>query len=165
MTTASHDPVPAVALALLRAVADRARRANAFGPVRLDEPFARLVCPAPASPEPAEFRVEARGGTLYVSLVTPARYLSQSIEQDLVHQGDKIDDLLKDELIDQESPITQLAVEHFRDPEKLFTFRSALPIAAADFARPETVDAVAKVLLAYAACFGPLGDLSAGAED
>lgn len=159
------DQSRAHVLRMLRAVAERARGAGVFGAVTLEETPPRLVCAAPASPERAEFRVEDHGGTLYVSLVTPARYLSQSIEQDLVHQGDKIEELLADELIDQESAILSLRVEHFRDAEKLFTFRSALPLGADDLSGPDAGEAVARVLLAYAACFLPLGDLSAGAED
>jgi hypothetical protein len=152
-------------LAMLDALATRARAAGAFGPVAVDRGAARLVAPAPSSPEPAEFRVDVQAGQLFVSLVTPARYLSQSIEQDLVHQGDKIEDLLADELVDVESPVTRLPVEHFRDPQKLFTFRSPLPIDLARAAEPESIELAAKALLAYSACFSPLGDLSAGDED
>lgn len=43
-------------------------------------------------------------------------------------------------------------IEHFRDPQKRFTFRSRLPNAA-------DADAITKALLAYAAAFANLGDM------
>lgn len=151
-------------LAMLNEVAGGAVSAGVFGEVRVEEGRGgpRLVCAAPASPEPAEFRVDEQDGRLWVSLVTPARYLSQSIEQDLVHQGDKIEDLLADELIDQESTVGRLPVEHFRSVDRLFTFRSPVPVGVGGVGG---ADVVLRVLLAYAACFGPLGDLSAGGDE
>ncbi len=152
---------------LLEAVGKRAQAALVFGGVKAMPD--RLTCTCKASPEPAEFRVDVQGegpGQVCVSLVTPHRYLSQSIEQDLVHQGDKIDDLLKDELVDQEYRGPALRVEHFRSPppEKLFTFRTLTGIDPARADTPEAIDLATKVLLAYEACFSPLGDLSAAGE-
>ena len=150
---------------LLEAVGKRAHNALAFASVKAMPD--RLTCACKASPEPAEFRVDVQDGQVAVSLVTPHRYLSQSIEQDLVHQGDKIDDLLKDELVDQDYRGPALRVEHFRSPppDKLFTFRSLLGIDPAAADTPDAIDRATKALLAYEACFSPLGDLSAGADD
>jgi hypothetical protein len=115
----------------------------------------------------ASYRVFADAGRVWISLVTPDRYLSQSIEQDLVHTGDKIGDLLHDELIDVDHPAPyRPVVEHFRDPAKLFTFRSAIP--AADLTAGATLDspAVAErlwlTLKAYQACFVNLGGMNEG---
>ncbi|MFN0012275.1 MAG: hypothetical protein ACKVS8_11600 [Phycisphaerales bacterium] len=152
---------------LLEAVGKRAHAAGVFGGVKVVA--GRLTCLCKASPEPAEFRVDVQGGgegQVCVSLVTPHRYLSQSIEQDLVHQGDKLDDLLKDELVDQEYAGPALRVEHFRSPppDMLYTFRTLVGIDAAAAEGADAVERVVQVLLAYDACFSPLGDLSAGGE-
>ncbi len=147
---------------MLEAVGKRAHAAGVFGGVKVVG--GRLMCLCKASPEPAEFRVDVQEGQVCVSLVTPHRYLSQSIEQDLVHQGDKIDDLLKDELVDQEYRGPALRVEHFRSPELLYTFRTLVGIQPGAPEGPGAMERVAQVLLAYEACFSPLGDLSAGGE-
>lgn len=146
---------------VLSAVAASAQASGLFGPVRVQEGV--LICPALASAAPAEYRVFTDAGRVWVALVTPDRYLSQSIEQDLVHTGDKLGDLLHDELIDVDHPAPYAPkVEHFRDGAKLFTFRSAVPPTDLEG------DAAARVWLtlrAYSACFSPLGDMSAGDED
>ncbi|MGD9689751.1 MAG: hypothetical protein AB7K52_08875 [Phycisphaerales bacterium] len=152
---------------VLERVARSARGAGVFGDVALAP--GRVAAAARDSAEPAFYRVEAAGpGAAAVSLVTPARYLSQSIEADLVHTGDKLDDLLADELIDQGYSGPALRVEHYRDTEKLFTFRSRVELFGAD-RTPLTSDAAARrltqILLAYEACFRPLGDMEAGEEE
>ncbi len=43
---------------------------------------------------PAEYRLFRDGGKVWIGLFTADRYLSQSIEQDLVHTGDKLPDLI-----------------------------------------------------------------------
>lgn len=149
---------------LLRSVAERVRAPGVFGEVR--ERDGRLECQARAAGDEAWYRLEHDGVRTWVSLVTPARYLSQSIEADLVHTGDKLHELLHDELIDQGVSGAAAAcppMEHFRSTDKLFTFRTVVPIdglgpgAAADLA--------ARYLLAMQACFAPLGDMSAQDDD
>lgn len=148
---------------LLDRVAEGARAAGVFGQVEVKG--SRLNCTAPASAAPAAYRVEPDGGRLWVSFVTPDRWLSGSIELDLIHTGDKLDELLEEELVDQEYPGEPFPFEHFRSEDKLFTFRSPLPVDAgqADPARHGTL--VLKALLAYEACFRNLGDVNAGAEE
>ncbi len=101
------------------------------------------------------YKVWEQDGRLYVGLFTPDRWLSESIEADLMFKGDKLEELLEDELIDQgyEGPVP--AFEHFRDDEKIYVFRSPLPEDAAGDA-----ETLAKVLLAYEATFHQLGDMS-----
>ena len=132
----------------------------------------RLTIPVPAASAPAEYRLDVQDGLLCVSLVTPDRYLSQSIEQDLVHSGDKLADLLHDELIDVEfidakSAGPALTVDHYRSPppDKLFTFRSKLPYPPDAWPKPQTVTDLCKVIAAYQACFGPLGSMTEGDGD
>lgn len=121
--------------------------------------------------------MDVQEGRWCVSLVTPHRYLSQSIEQNLVHQGDKIDELLAEELVDQEYAGPALLVEHFRSQDKLFTFRALVgnagtatpgassPDTAGSTATPPCAKALTQVLLAFEACFGPLGDMRGGGEE
>lgn len=148
---------------LLERVAEKARASGVFGPVEVRGD--RLVCAAKASGAPAAYRVDADAGRLWVSLVTADRWLSGSIELDLVHTGDKLEELLAEELADQDYSGPALGFEHYRSEDKLFTFRSALPV---DAARPDAArdaDGVARCLLAYEACFRNLGDMSAGESD
>lgn len=144
---------------LLEGVRAIAERSGVFGPASIKE--GRLVCQAKESAAPASYRVFAEAGRIYIALVMSDRWLSESIESDLMHTGDKVEDLLDEELVDVGAPITRLGVEHFRSDDLLFTFRSPLP---------ETVvrigaGGVAKCLLAYEACFRNLGDMSAGPDE
>jgi hypothetical protein len=155
---------------VLEAVAAKVRDAKVFGDVRIDTSpnwtlGAALVCPALNAAAPAEYRLFADGGSLWASLVTADRWLSQSIEADLVHTGDKIEDLLEEELVELDYPGKKLAIEHFRSVDKLFTFRSSLPIDLAKGDAPGAVEIAARALLAYEACFRRLGDMDAGDEE
>lgn len=150
--------------AALEQIAAAAREAGVFGQVTVSDGM--LGCAAATSADPAEYRVTIEGGRVWVSLVTAARYLSQSIEQTLVHSGDKAGDLLRDELIDfglltsHTDPMP--LVEHFRSPppEKLYTFRTPTALTPADLATAQGQDAVLKSLLAYRACFDELGGMA-----
>jgi hypothetical protein len=159
--TARLAQVLAQVLAHVRA---QAEGSGLFGEVTLEGGV--LSCAAPSSSAPAFYRVFVDVGQVWVALVTPDRYLSQSIEQDLVHTGDKMSELLHDELIDVEHPEPYAPkVEHFRDQQKLFTFRSALP--QRDLVGPveAAADRVWRTLRAYEACFSELGDVDAGDDE
>lgn len=149
--------------ALLLAVAERARASGVFGEVRTTA--ARLSCTAKDSAEPAEYRVFFDSGRLFVALVTEHRWLSQSIEADLVHTGDKLDDLIAEELVEQGWTLGKLSFEHFRDERKLYTFRSSLPIDAGHLTAAQTSDLVTRALLAYESAFRPLGDMEADDDE
>jgi hypothetical protein len=146
----------------LEAVAARAREADVFGEVRLSD--GRLVCTARDAAEPAEYRLGWDGaGGLWVSLVTPNRWLSESIETDLLHTGDKIEELIEDELVDLGHEGGTPRVEHFRSEDMLFTFRT--PVQVRGDGGDEAAHAAATTLLAYEACFRQLGDMSGGDEE
>src|SRR5688572_23450267 len=167
-TAAVSAPALASFLEAVRAGADAA---GVFAPSRIEPDVGgthRLVCPARASAAPAEYRVQFDAGRIWVSLVTPDRWLSQSIEADLVHTGDKIEELIDEELAEHGfdaggERAGPLKCEHFRDQGRLFTFRSPLPIGPADLASPAAADRARRALLAYEACFRRLGDMEAGA--
>ena len=143
----------------LEEVARRARGAGVFKGVKVES--SRVICDALASAEPAAYRVDVdEGGSVSVSLVTSNRWLSESIEAELMHTGDKIEELLEEELIDQGYE-GKLTCQHYRSDDLLFTFRSELPV------KPDSKGAAgaAKCLLAYEACFRELGDMEADEEE
>lgn len=148
---------------LLSAVAARARAAGVFASVEVRA--GRLTCAAKRSGAPAEYRIDASEGKVWVSLATPDRWLSQSIEADLVHTGDDLRDLIEEELAEQGYAGEGGApFQHFRSEELLFTFRTALPIAAAEMGTQVAATVGAQFLLAYEACFRRLGDMEVGGE-
>ena len=83
---------------LLDKVRARVERAGVFESVRIRDGV--LECDARDAAAPAQYRLFADSDALWVGLFTKDRWLSQSIEQDLVHTGDKLEDLLEEELID-----------------------------------------------------------------
>jgi len=128
------------------------------------EAFDRVECEQGESQAWYQLSGERDGG-LWVGLYTPDRWLSESIEAELMHQGDRIEDLLEEELVDQ--GIDQaLSIEHFRDGEKCYVFRSRVQADASrsDADSTDPAEYLARVLLAYEACFGQLGDMSAQDE-
>jgi hypothetical protein len=164
MNAADQSPASPAHVALLESVRQRAVASGQFGACAIEREgvTTRLSCEAKDAGDAAFYRAwVGLDGRAWVSLVTPARYLSQSIEQDLVHSGDKAGDLLRDELIDLGAMAGRdgapPVVEHFRDEHKLYTFRTPLE-PGADAKR------VGDYLLAYAACFGHLGDMQGGED-
>ncbi|MGP1271767.1 MAG: hypothetical protein ACTS22_00375 [Phycisphaerales bacterium] len=145
-------------------VAEAARSAGVFGGVRLEGD--RLVCDAAASAEPAEYRLEREGDAVWVSLVMRDRWLSESVEADLMHSGDKLEELLDEELAELgfEAPTGGLpSYQHFRSEDMLFTFRSEVPLEGKDEA--SAVRTATQWLLGYEACFRQLGDMEADGDD
>lgn len=158
----SPVPVSPAAIRLFEAVRAAVARSDVFGAVELKKAPPMLACAAKNSAEPAEYRLFEDGSKLWVSLVTDNRWLSQSIEAHLVNTGDKLEELLDEELYDVGYEGNALSFEHFRSPDKLYTFRSPLPISAD---APDAAGIAAKCLLAYEACFRRLGDMDAADED
>lgn len=144
------------------AVRRRAMDADVFGTVALRD--GEIVCEARDAAAPAEYAVFEADGRLWAALRTADRWLSQSIEQDLVHTGDKMEDLVEEELVELGFEGACRKVEHFRDDDKRFVFRTAVPVR--DGASPSEVAAVAAAyLLAMEAAFRPLGDMEADEEE
>lgn len=158
MGSVSHD-VSAETMRLLGEAARLAEQSGAFAEVRAEG--ALVTCRDPIQPD-ASFRIEAEGSRVYVTWTSPNRYLSQSIEAELMWTGDDLDDLIDEEVADQGRAGSPLGrVEHFRNEEKLFTFRSVVPLEG-NVARDAA--ALCKCLLAYQAAFRDLGDMKAGDE-
>lgn len=100
-------------------------------------------------------------GTVWVGWYSPDRWVSGSIEGDLVHTGDKIDELLEEELVDQGLSI-KLPLEHYRNEDKVFVFQGKVQLPE-DIAQASAL--LVKVLLALEACFVQLGDMAPGEDE
>ncbi len=160
MTTdnAVHDRI-----SLLDAVAQHAREHDGFAAVEVDGPV--VVAHAKDTPSPVYYRLELADADVHVSWNTPDRYLSQSIEADLLWTGDDLDDLIDEELVDLGWNRGRLdKLSHYRNDEMLFTFRSKLPLAAADLSQRDAED-LARCLMAYEIAFRELGDMQEDDED
>lgn len=146
--------------ALYEEVGDLARDAGLFEKVRRSDHA--LLCKARHVESEAHYTVHVGEDhdMVYVGLQTPDRWLSESIEADLMHQGEKIEELLEEELIDQGFE-EKLSVEHFRDDAKLYIFRSPVSLPQnAKLEGEQMVERVMRVLQAYEACFRELGDMT-----
>lgn len=161
MTAKPHTAAPA----FLDAVADRVRQKEVFADVRTTSEGLR--CDALGIESEAWYLAQPdarQSDRVWIGLYTPDRWLSQSIEADLMHLGDDIRSLLEEELVDVGYDGPKLDVEHFRDDAKRYVFRSPVPLD-----EPPTTSAsvqrLAAVLLAYEACFRQLGDMQGGGDE
>lgn len=145
------------------ALKSRADATGDFGPTRIEK--GRLVLEARDAAAPAQYRVEADAGVIWVSLVTADRWLSESIETDLLHTGDKLDELIDEELAELDYDGPSLGFQHYRSDDKLFTFRSSTQVSAAAAGDPAAIDLVFTCLRGYEACFRNLGDMAGGDDE
>lgn len=123
-----------------------------------------VIAVAKDTPEPVFYRLEVLDGHLAVSWCSPDRYISQSIETDVLWTGDDLDDLIDEELVDLGWDRGRLKpLKHFRNDEMLFIFVSALPLTIEEVGAEDAKD-VARALMAYEHAFRELGDM-AGDED
>lgn len=123
---------------------------------------AGVRCDAMHVEEECYYAVEAGDdGVVWVGWYTPDRWLSESVEADLVHTGDKIDELIEEELVDQGLSV-RMKLEHFRDADKVFVFRGRLQLPD-DPGQASSV--VVRTLLAFQACFIELGDMGPDEDD
>jgi hypothetical protein len=149
---------PTDILPVLHRVKAAAEAAGVFGPCEIRG--AMLVCRARNAAAPASYRVEGAGGKVWIALVMADRWLSESIESALVDHGDHLEDLIAEELAELDYHGPALSFEHFRSDDKLFTFRSPVPL---DGLSPDaSAERIATLLLGYEACFRNLGDMDAG---
>ena len=146
---------------LLERVRDRAAEAGVFGEITLNG--GRLECAAADSAEPAFYRVDVEPDGVWVSLVTADRWLSESIESELLHMRDSLAELLDEELAELGYRGPEIEFSHFRSEDMLYTFRSRVPAGDADGS--QAVEVTTQVLLGYEAVFRELGDMSGGEDD
>ncbi len=123
-----------------------------------------IVAEAIGPSEPAEYRLFFEDGVLWVSWSTSDRWLSQSVEADLVFTGDDLDDMIDEELVDLGWNSGRLGPnEHFRSEDKRYTFRSRIPLDVSGVA--QSGEALASCILAYDIVFAELGDMKGDDED
>lgn len=143
-----------------------AERANVFAEIALDG--TTLRCKAKDAAADAWYSLVRQGDQWWVRLATADRWLSESIESDLMHFGDPIEELIEEELVelghDPKVDGAMPPVKHFRSEDKLYTFENPIPLAAAaDDAA--AVRIASRFLLAYEAAFRQLGDMEGGDEE
>jgi hypothetical protein len=144
----------------LHKVKAKIEQADVFGEISIADGV--LQCAARRSAAPAFYRLAREAGFWNVSLVTADRWLSESIEADLMHTGDSLEELIEEELVELGHDGGPLPVSHYRSDDMLYTFRSPLPIDAND---DETaVETASRCLLAYEAAFRELGEMQSSEE-
>ena len=148
-------------LAILDRVAGVARTSDCFGDVLLQGNTLR--CAAKEAAAAAWYTVQHEGGGWCVSLSTADRWLSESIETDLLHFGDPIEELIEEELVELGGAGPVPAPKHFRADDRSYVFVSRVPEAAGD--ANHVAGLVGKWLLAYEAAFRNLGDMSGSEEE
>jgi len=101
-------------------------------------------------------------GVLMVRFETPDRWLSESVEADLYHSSDSLEELLEESLDELEWPVDSIAVttfKHYRSDELNYVFENPIP------ERDDPVEDALVWILAYEATFHELGDVSGEEED
>ncbi|MEM8835628.1 MAG: hypothetical protein AAGD00_07395 [Planctomycetota bacterium] len=152
MTTATN------LTAALSSAATHAEASSVFESVRADE--SSLVCRAKEAPSPVDYRIELEGDRLWASWTTEDRYLSQSIEADLMWTKDDLADMIDEELVDLGWSGGQLGpMEHFRDQRMLYVFRQALPVEPGALGEHDG-KRLAACVLAFDAVFRERGDMA-----
>ncbi|MEM9420154.1 MAG: hypothetical protein AAGA25_14035 [Planctomycetota bacterium] len=147
---------------LLEALAQQATDADLFESVEIDQGLLKAharVVESPCWYQIGPLQTVDTTSTVWVGMYTPDRWLSGSIEADVLHMGDKYEDLLEEELIDQ-GYNARFDMQHFRDDEKQFVFRSAVPVDSEKLLEdPGLAERLFQALCAYEACFRELGDM------
>ncbi len=113
-----------------------------------------LSAKARQAQEPAYYRISYDQKNLYIGLYIKDRWLSESIETDLLHSGDTVQELLEEEMADQGLDFG-LPIEHFRSPQLEYVFRSKISHPA-----HQSPKVLSQILLSYHHCFVELGDMS-----
>jgi len=145
----------------VNAVKARAEQAGVFADVTIED--GNLRCSARDSAAEATYRLAREGQQWFVSLVTPDRWLSESIEADLMHHGDPLEELIEEELVELGHVPPPFKVQHFRSDDLLYTFRNTLPLES--IAPQAAADLATTWLLAYEAAFRRLGDMETGKDE
>jgi hypothetical protein len=148
----TQQPIPT-----LETLCTEMTQADVFSQVVVEDDRSRVVCQAKGPESEALYRAEWSPDGWVISLVTPDRWLSESIEAELVHTGDSIEELIEEELIDLGVDPDVVRVEHFRSDDMLYTFQTPLT--------PASQNDACTWLLAYEATFRVLGDMTVEDED
>ena len=162
---------------LLNAIASKAEALDIFDGIETTED--RVLCYADGPESPAWYAIrvnhvlaagafnedEETAPSVTLSWNSKDRYLSGSIEGDLVYTGDDLDDMLDEELVDLGWSRGRLdPFKHYRDEEETFVFVFALPLKQDKLSERDADDLV-KCLQAADLVFSELGDMAEDDED
>jgi hypothetical protein len=151
---------PATVHVVLSSIRDLAAAKDVFDGVSFDG--TTLECRARGAAAEATYTVSSGTQGLCVTLSTPDRWLSESIESDLVHYGDPIEELVEEELVDLGWTEGCGRIRHFRDDAMRYVFTCELPLTGDT---DSDVRAGACLLLAFEAAFRQLGDMADDGEE
>ena len=140
----------------MNAVRDRANASGRFAEVTSRDGSIR--CRAKDAAAEAWYLVDRVGDAWNVALVTPDRWLSESVEGDMLEGRDTAEELVDDELVEVGFPNRCGKIRHFRDDDKQYVFRTEVPLAGI----ADEADGVTTFLLAFESAFGQLGDMAGG---
>ncbi|MDA0803751.1 MAG: hypothetical protein O2819_08390 [Planctomycetota bacterium] len=149
---------PAAPLDLLR-LKDDVERSRLFR--ELDASNQGLRCHAQGIDAWYEVMPSDRGWV--VRLVIPDRWLSESIESDLVHGRDSLEALVGDELVDLGCESSIGTIRHFRDDQRQYVFEAGIP--APKTANDDDTTLALQFLLAFESTFRQLGNMSGEGGD
>lgn len=142
-------------LAAIQQIAEQSKRF-----ARTEMQGETLRCDAKDAASPAWYIVDRDGDGWAVSLLTADRWLSESIEGDMLEGRDTAEELIDDELVEVGFEGRAQQVKHFRDDDKRYVFRSRIPGATASAGAADAARA-ALYLLSFEAAFANLGDMQA----
>ena len=137
-----------------------AREADVFDELTIqsDSDGSRLVALARGAAAEAHYSLQRTAGLWEVLMLTKDRWLSESIEAEVMHHGDSLEELIEEELIDLGLDSVEVTMQHYRDDDFRYVFKSPI--------RSEATDTeIATWLLGYEAAFKQLGDMTEDQED
>ena len=136
------------------------READVFDEMTIhsDSTGKRLVAMARGAAAEAMYSLECQDGIWHVQMLTKDRWLSESIEAEVMHHGDSLEELIEEELIDLGLDSVEVMMQHYRDDDFRYVFKSPITADATD-------TEIATWLLGYDAAFKQLGDMTEDQED
>ncbi|MSR17777.1 MAG: hypothetical protein EXS00_01185 [Phycisphaerales bacterium] len=141
---------------LLQRLCEEATARGVFGAAEIRNDC--LHCGALHSAALATYRVHLLPtGGFRVALATSDRWLSESIETDLLHLGESMEELVSEELCELGAAPLAGKIRHFRNDEREYVFEHDLP-ASGDASADER--RALDLLLGFEAAFRLLGDMA-----
>ena len=141
-------------------IVDRLRDSGRFASVELVDDGIR--CRARDVESEAHYGLTRLDAGMVVRFETPDRWLSESIEAELYHSSDSLDELLEESLDELEWPVDEAPVRpfrHYRNDDLAYVFEHDVP------AHGDAASTACTWLLAYEATFHELGDVAGESDD
>ena len=158
------DALAPNAQALLTRIAERALAHDVFDSAEVKGSM--VYAHATDSPEEAFYRVEIDEEGVFVSWASEDRYISQSIEAELMWTGDDLDDMIDEGAQDAGWTLGRMEpLKHYRDEGMHFVYRSKTPIAPADADAGAHADQLVAAMAGYAEAMAEFGDMKPESDD